>query len=319
VLGASLLLASLVSGAAQRPPVLFFEWHAPESCPQLSWLLAEVGRLRGKVDVHSSPDGADVSAAATVSYLASRWTVRVDTRAPFSGTRTIEAESCLRAAEAAATVVSLALAPFAPPPPPPSAAPLEQAQPPALELVAPAPPVPSQGFKLAAGAYGTTRFGLLPQVIAGAAISLGVVRSAFRLELQLHTPAFQTVTFPGSTIAGQLSLPFAAGLAGCRALTGEETAELQLCLTVDGGVVRGQGQNLDTTKDELAPWLSTGALATLRVRLWGPVGARLDAGGGVSWSHPRFAFTLPQGEQTLYPMPWFNARAALGLELNWSR
>jgi hypothetical protein len=317
VLGASLLLASLVSGAAPRAPALFFEWHAPESCPQQSWLLSEVSRLRGHVDVRPSPDGADVSAAATVSYLASRWTVRVDTQSsPGSGTRTIEAESCLRAAEAAATVVSLALAPFALPPPPRSAAPLEQ-EPAALEVVAEPPPAPARAWRWSVGASTTMRFGLLPQIVPGAALSAGFARSGFKLELQLHSPAFQSATFPGSTAGGQLSLPFAASLVGCRAVTGEETAELALCVTVDGGVARGQGQNLDVTHDETAPWLSTGALATLRLRLWGPVGARLDAGAGVSWSHPLFAFNLPQGQVTLYQMPWFNTRAALGLELAW--
>jgi hypothetical protein len=313
-LGASLLMASLLSGAAARPPALFFEWHAPAGCPESSWVLSEVGRVRGRVEVRAGPEGADVDATARVSYLGARWTVRVDTRSTAgSGTRSIEAESCVRAAQAAATVISLALAPFAPPPPPVIAA---QPSPP-LELAAPQePPTPPKpSWKLVTGAFATSRVGIMPSVVFGGAVAFGLARNGFKVEVQLDSPAFQTATVPNATAVGQLSLPFAADLRGCRAVTGEETAELALCLEVSGGAIHGQGQGLDTTASGTSPWLSTSGVATLRLRLYGPVGARIEAGGGVSWIHPRFTVTLLAGEKTVYETPWFNARAVAGLDL----
>jgi hypothetical protein len=315
VLAYSLLLASVVSGAAARPPALFFEWHAPASCPDQAWVLGEVGRVRGPVDVLPTAEGADVVATAAVSYLGTRWTVRVDTHsAPGGGTRSIEAETCWRAAQAAATVLSLALASFAPPPPlttAPAPAPAE----PALEVSAPLSPPPRTPWRFGLGLYGTSRVGILPQVVLGGALGVSLARGAWKVEAQFDTPAFQTATLPDNTaVGGNLSLTFAGGLRGCRAITGEETAELGVCLDATLGVIHGQGFGVDHSMAGEHVWFATSAIAALRLHLWGPLGARIDAGGGVSWIHPQFSVSLPQ-QMSVYAMPLFNARAIAGLDL----
>jgi hypothetical protein len=315
VLAYSLLLASVVSGAAARPPALFFEWHAPASCPDQAWVLGEVGRVRGHVDVLPSAEGADVVATAAVSYLGTRWTVRVDTRsAPGGGTRSIDAETCWRAAQAAATVLSLALAPFAPPPPL-TTAPAPTTAEPALEVSAPLAPPPRTPWRFGLGLYGTSRVGILPQVVLGGALGVSLARGGWKVEAQFDTPAFQTATVQNSMAGGNLSLPFAGSLRGCRAITGEETAELAVCLEASLGIIHGEGIHVDMPMDGEYPWFATSAIATLRLHLWGPIGARIDAGGGVSWTRPQFTLKLPQGEALVYQVPWFNARAIAGLDL----
>jgi hypothetical protein len=316
VLATSLLLASLVSGVAARPPALFFQWHAPQSCPDQAWVVGEVGRVRGKIDVLPSAEGADVVASASVTYLGTKWTVRVDTRsAPGGGTRSIEAETCWRAAQAAATVIALALAPFVPPPPLTSApAPAPVPTEPALEVAAALSPPARTPWKLGFGLFASSRLGILPQVVFGGALGVGVSRGAWKVELQADTPTpVQTATVANDTAAAQLSMPFSGGLRGCRAIIGEETAELAVCLEASLGLIHGQGMGVDMTTSGESPWFATSAIATLRLHLWGPIGARLDAGGGVSWIHP--LFTVRHETTTIYRMDWLNARAVAGLDL----
>src|SRR5438128_1924754 len=112
------MLLALVAAAAasERAPALFLQWQAEEGCPDRAWVLAEVARLRGTFDVREAELGSDVVAHAAVKSAGARWTAEVQTKSSAGdGTRTLDADTCQRAAEAVAVVIALSLAPFVPP------------------------------------------------------------------------------------------------------------------------------------------------------------------------------------------------------------
>jgi hypothetical protein len=304
----SVVLLALVLLAT---PTLQLDWNPPAPCPDRAWLLTEIERVHGPL---VAGDANGLVAHATVRELRGRWEIELATSlGDASGRRRLSADTCSAAAKAAAVVISLALThPPAreqpvPPPVPASAPPMISA--PAAPLVE--EPLPPPSTKLVLAVSATVRTGPLPQFAPGAALTAGLWRKGFQLELSVFTPVSQTV--PAGRGTAQLGLPVSGEIAGSLPVF-EGSVELDALVGVEGGWARGKSLNIVTPGSGDTAWLAVEGGAALRFSLGQHFWARVEARAGASVLRPRFQLDLGAGQQDLFVSQLFSGRAGVGIE-----
>lgn len=291
------MIALLLAAAA---PVLALDYQAPAGCPAAAELFAEVQRLRGPL-IAGDVD-PDVRARVRVREVGSGWVAEVETSG--GGRRALEADTCQRAVEAAAVVLSLALAnPRAPAEPAP-AAPEPAPAPP----VPPPPPPPARVAPFV-GVTGGARFGVLASPVAAALLTGGVEWRWLRVEARVGLGAPSLVR--GAGAAANVDSWFHAGLTGCGAVVDAAAARLELCAMADAALLTAQGTAVPTPSQGSALWLGLFGGAAALSPIWRGLSAVLDGGVGVALARPRF-FVERGG--TLFEAPVLVGRLGLGLQ-----
>ena len=290
-------LVLLVSSTA---PSIQLDWRGAAACPSREAFLADVRRLRGEV---LEAEGAEVVVEVTLELAAPQWRARVATRTRGGqGLRVLEADTCAAAVEAAAVVVSLALAEPVPPAELDGGTPTSPAQRSAAES-------PTCCFAL--GLTGGARIGPLPSVAPGASLAASVTLGALRLEVMFTTPFALQVTKEGAQ--AEITWWVSGRAAGCYEFS---LGRLMLapCALVHGAWLTGRGAGGVATASGNAGLVATSAGLFARARLFSTLWVRLDGSGGVALARPRFVAT--SGGSTIVlseSAPWlFDAN--LGLE-----
>jgi hypothetical protein len=289
LLGAA-LLGLAAPASAQSGSRVALEWTAPAGCPDREQVLAEIDRLIG--DASHEP----LTVVGTASPNDGRWTVQLQLTAGASqGSRTLEAETCTLAVQAAALVVALAAQPQTPQEPP-QAAPIEPSTPMRVAfLVRP---------------FASLDVGVLPLPGTRFGLAAGVRLDRFRIEAGASHGLSRAIGLPdrGTVRVQPLASVQARGCWGPR--LGRWV--LEGCVGGEGTLLRGESAGVSSPSVGEALWLGAFLGGGAGLRLWGPVFLRLDAELGVGLQRPSFQ-VAPQGE-VFRPEPVF-ARAALGLEL----
>lgn len=299
-------LAAIVLAQPAAAPSLALDYQAPPECPAAASVFDEVKRLRGGLTADDADP--DVRARVRVSPNGARWSAEVETFARGgAGRRTLEADTCQRAAEAVAVVLTLALAnPLAPLPPPPAPPPVP---------VAPPPPPPPARIIPFVDVLGAARFGVLPSPMALVQIGGGIEWKWLRLEARYGFAIPAAVIGPTAAAANVESW-FQGSLNGCGAVI-DTTARLELCVGLDSALLTAAGRGVDYPNQGSALWLGLLGGATARSQLWRGLGVVLDTGIGVALARPRFFVQQAGTTATVYEAPLLTGRFGLGLQWRW--
>jgi hypothetical protein len=299
------LLVATVAHATPAVPALYLQWDAPQACPDRAWMLLEVKRLRGALDVLEHSRDALLAARATVTSAGESWRVEIDTLTRgVPGHRSLSSDTCQRAGESAAVVLSLALSNAIAQPEPPAA----PAEPPAVSAAA-APPEPlAAPLTLAMSLVGGGRAGPLPSFTPNAGLSFELITRVARVELTVFTPAPSQRVGTGAR-AVDLWVP----------LTGEldlavpiVRARVQLDFATDlaAAYVAGNGVGPSRPSSGAAGWLAVEGGAVLHLGLWRSLSLRADARVGFGFTRP--VFTVDG--TSVYDTPVLTGRVGAGVE-----
>jgi hypothetical protein len=244
---------------AQTDRSFQFEWTAPDSCPSVRALEAEIDQLLGGPARERVRENLVVRAAVE---HAAQWSVTLETTSPAStGHRTIEAATCQALANASALIVALMIDPDAvaahsaqaKPEPPPSPAPA----PPPLPAL-PDAPAPRKTHALV-GLVAAGNLGMLPKPDVGPGIALGLLHKGWRLMARaaVGLRAVDSDPLSGPDGAYGRFRFFTGTLVGCWTHV-TRAFDIGPCADVEIGAVRGEGKN--TARDHAAtvPWFGVG-------------------------------------------------------------
>lgn len=327
---AALFLASLCAllagaGTARAQSTLDLTWTAPAGCPDRAWVLAGVTHLV----TTAPPDTLRVTAVAHEE--GDRWVVDLGMEGTTSGTRRLQAASCLSVARATALIVALALDPHAstlaagelgppePPPPPPDRE--REAQAAVAQPVAPAPrreeePAHATDASLStaprvlAFAGASVERALLPGVVPGVVVGGGVVWRALRIDLAAGLAPRVSLSLASTPGAGaDLTL---AEL-GLRACAGRVLSWMAAhgCASVRGARLSGEGRGVTEAYRETAYVLSLEPGVLLRVPARSRLAVELDVGAMLPLTRPDFVIVSGTSSEPLFRVSTFGVRAAL--------
>ncbi|MDP1824975.1 MAG: hypothetical protein Q8L48_17085 [Archangium sp.] len=307
-------LATVVLLLSSTVPSLSLDWRGLPDCPPRADFLQELRRLRGEV-LEGTVEASDVAVLVTLERSGFQWRARVETRSRAGvGLRVLEADSCARAVEVAAVVVSLALAdppPTSPPAPPPVEPDVEQVERsgPVLPPIAP-PPAPRWHFGL--GLTGGGRAGLLPTIAPGGSVTGALSHGPWRLEAALSTP-FSTRVVQGA-VEAEVAVWLSGRVSGCFEVTSGRFS-LGPCLLAYAAWLSGRGVGgLETATSGHAGYLGAAGGLIARARLVSQLWLRLDGCGGAALARPRFVTTSAASVNVLAAsQPWL-AEANFGVE-----
>jgi hypothetical protein len=289
------------------PPVVL-SWTAPEGCPGVEDLRAEVRRVAGPVP---SPAERPQANAVVKRGPKDLWQLTLSTRAgALAGERRLTAVDCAELMRAAALVIALMInpsagAPIEPPPPPP---PPVIAEPPP-----PPPPAPPPG-PISAGADALVATGLLPGgAVPGIGLRLAWSRAFFRAELRGDGWAGRSVAGRVDGSAGGSFDLLDLGLGGC--VIGRRGRRIEPGACIGAVVWRETGTGYGVTDPSVAVAWWTGGFAEgdVRVRVTPRNAARVGIGAYLPFGRP--TYTLG-GIGAVWQPAAFGARGTLGWELD---
>jgi len=317
------------------------DWDAPPECPQQSQLRARVEQLLGEpLDATS---GEHFAAHGVVRHDGARWDLELAlSTADGTERRPLEADSCEALTEAAAVVISIALAPrsqdhdpptreetpVAPegpretrapddtPPPakrprPRAAQPRSRAEQPRSRAEQPrsrpkrASPAPIGGFVRAVGGFSV---GPLPSITPVVGLGLGLRRRAFRTELLGRYAFARTATRDESSAriaAWTVAAQFCFAPAWRR-------LEFPLCAGTELGMIMGRGDNVEAPRSHALLWAAADLNAGLIVRPIPRLGIGVQADLVVPFTHPGFSV---DGVGLLHRASAIGAYGLLGIEV----
>ena len=286
------------SDAQARGP-LSLRWSAPAGCPTGEAVLASVERLRPHA--FQRPPTRPLAAEVIVTPEGARWSLTLALHAAEeTGARSLTADTCAEAADAAAVVLALAIDPTArrppPAPEPPPAAP---------------PPTRDDRPRVGGGVHGALDLGSLPAPAWGVGAGVGFARSWLRLELgATWFPAQRAVGAAGT--ASDVGL-VTGELRACAMLLRGAAVGAGLCAGVAGGAMYARGVGFDRNEADVTPWWTALAGATLRVSLRREVAAwaRLDLGASLGDAR----FLAADGAELHHPARLVG-RGGVGVELS---
>lgn len=298
---ASALAFAGASGAQSRGP-LSLRWSAPAGCPTGEAVVASVERLRPHA--FQRPPTRPLAAEGAVTPDGARWSLTLTVHAEEgTGARTLAADTCAEAADAAAVVLALAIDPTARRPPPLPPAPPERAP------EAPPPMLDARGH-VGGGVHGALDLGSLPAPAWGVGAGVGFVRAWLRLELgATWFPAQRAVGAAGT--ASDVGL-VTGELRACALLLRRAAVGAGLCAGVAGGAMYAQGVGFTRNDDALTPWWTALAGGTLHVALRREVVATARLEVGASLGDARF---LAADGAELHRPARFVGRGVVGVEL----
>jgi hypothetical protein len=280
-------------------------WMAPEGCPGVDALKAEIRRVAGPV----APPPERLEAEATVRRAStSSWQLTLTTRAgERMGERRLSAGDCTELMHAAALVMALMINPNAgaePPPPPP---------PPSPPPPPPPPPPPEAEQRFAAGADVVVGTGALPGVAPGIGLRFAAAAGAFAAEARASLWLSRSTAAPAdATTGGSFDLVDVA-LAGCASARRAQRVSPRACAGASLVRVAGSGYGVSEPGSASAFWSAAFIEASLRVRVTPRNAVRLGLQGLASLGRPSFAL---DGVGTVFRPDAFWARATLGWELH---
>jgi hypothetical protein len=290
------------------PPVVL-SWTAPEGCPGVEDLRAEIRRVAGPV-----PPAAERPEAHAVVKRGPKdlWQLTLSTRAgALAGERRLTAVDCAELMRAAALVIALMInpsagAPIEPPPPPPP--PPVIAEPPP-----PPPPAPPPG-PISAGADALVATGLLPGgAVPGIGLRLAWSRAFFRAELRGDGWAGRSAAGPVDGSAGGSFDLLDLGLGACA--IGRRGRRIEPGACVGAILWRGTGTGYGVTDPIVATAWWTGGFAegNVSLRVTPRNAARLGIGAFLPFGRPTYALG---GVGAVWQPAAFGARGTLGWELD---
>jgi hypothetical protein len=264
----------------EGPPITLF-WTAPEECPPLEALRAEISRVAGPI-----PAPAERPEARAVVHRGPKdtWQLELTTRVgSLSGERRLAAPSCLELMRAAALVLALMINPTASTAPPAAPRP----PPPAVIVEAPSPPRETPPFFVGLDlAVGT---GLLPGPAGGLELRFGWAHRHLQAELRAAAWGSKSAASPADpSTGGSFDLADVGGAACARVLPSRR-ATPSLCL---GGLalrVHGLGSGVSDPGRATAWWPGAFAEASVYLHLTVRHGLRVAAEGIVPIGRPTFA------------------------------
>ena len=174
-------------------------------------------------------------------------------------------------------------------------------------------PEPTTGPKLELGARALVVFGASPGPSFGAEVSGSwlPLDGAFRLELSvMHARSATQALGPAR---GRFSLT-TARLTGCAPGFHLGPATAELCASVAGGAVWGQGFTsgaIASANEVTLPWFDVSPLARVGVDL--PRGFRIEARGGPTFPINRHTFVFEAPRVAVYAVPLVGFEGGLGL------
>ena len=293
----------------EDPPILL-SWTAPDECPPIEELRAEIRRVAGPVP---TPTQKPEVRAVVRRGPKDSWQLTLSTRiGALAGERRLAAPSCGELMRAAALVLALMINPTAaaapppvPPPPPPPPPP-----PTISEVRAPPPPAPLPFLVGVDGAVGT---GLLPQTAAGLQLRLGWGIGLFGAELRATGSTSTTGLSPSNPGAGGTFDLADLAAAGCARFLAARRLSPGACL--GGAVMRlhGTGFGVSEPGEATAWWPGAFFEASLRLRVTTRHALRVAAEALVPIGRPTFAL---EGLGTVWRPDALAARGTLGWEVH---
>lgn len=316
------------------------EWEAPHECPQETQLRERVEQLLGApVDATS---GEHFAAHGVVRHDGTRWDLDLSlSTADGTERRPLQADSCEALMEAAAVVISIALAPRSrdePPaddPPTAGTTPPTPAAPPRAETQKASPPssksprartelrsrsrprsarapraptlavTPITGFIRAIGGFSA---GPLPAIAPAVGLGLGLRRKALRAELLARYFFARTAEredLSARIAAWTVSAQFCFAPAWRR-------LEFPLCAGPELGMMMGRGDNVDAPRAESLLWAAADINAGLIVRPIPRIGIGIQADLVVPFTYPGFSV---DGVGLLHRSSAIGAYGLMGLEV----
>jgi hypothetical protein len=292
--------------AAPQPPEelpIAIVWNAPDECPGIDALKAEIRRVAGQ----APPPAEPLSATVTVRRSGGNgWLLSLVTASGTrAGERKLAGPDCAELMRAAALVLALMINPQAsllaePPPPPP---PLPPPPPP--------PPAPEQPF--AVGVDLLAGSGALPGLAAGFGLRIAAGTAALSAELRASLWLPRSTASDNEATAGGRFYLADASAAGCARALHDQSLSPALC--VGGSLVRlhGSGYGVGFPSEASAWWTAAFAEANLRARV--SRGSAVRLAGAVVMSLGRPSFELA-GVGHVFEPASFWLRATLGWELH---
>jgi hypothetical protein len=286
---AALCLSFASSAAAEKPSdSLQLRYTAPSGCPDRDYVLRTIDSL---VDVNANLDptldvAARVDPSSNAEYsLNLRWTSDSG-----SGQRSIEAESCEAAADAAAWLIAIAIKR------PEEVEPVEKRRTASSAL----------GYELGVGA--ASGFGVLPGVAWGANLHAGIAWAALHADLSFGLFPAKRAERAGATV--DLSLAEVA-LQACYLVAGSSVG-VGPCVRAALGQITASSRGLGapTSGDARFQMLTVGV--QLRARLADSLWLTGDA--ALAW-HQRRPLFMISGAGTLYQPQSVGLRLGLGFVL----
>jgi hypothetical protein len=248
------------------------------------------------------PPTRPLVAVGAVTVDGARWSLALTIRAAEeTGTRTLTADTCAEAADAAAVVLALAIDPTA------------RRVPSAIPPFDPAPEVPPMldaRNHFAGGVHGALDLGSLPAPAWGLGARVGFVRAWLRLELgATWFPAQRSF---GAGGAGSDVGLITGELRACAMLLRGARFGAGVCAGLAGGAMYGEGFGFDRNEASLTPWWTALTGLTVHVALRREVVALATLDVGTSLGDARFLAT--DGAELHHPAR-FVGRGSLGVEL----
>lgn len=294
----SALLGASAASAQTRGP-LSLTWDAPaDDCPSRDDLMAAVMRLRPHA--FQRPAEHPVEAAGRVTRRDGAWSLSLDVRVfGDASTRTVTANTCAEATDAAAVVLALLIEH------------VERRRPAPVAVVDIAPSTERDArVRFVARLHGAADVGTLPAAAPGVGAAVGFTRSWLRVELgATWFPSQRAWRADGTSsdvglAAGELRV-CALPLRGARLDAG-------VCAGLAGGVLYAQGIGFDRNRADVTPWWSSLTGVALNVRLVSVASAMALVELGVTLGDPRF---VSADGAELHRPARFTGRATVGLEL----
>src|SRR5258706_8650781 len=199
-----------------------------------------------------------------------------------------------------------------PPPPPPP--------------LAPAPPAPSQPAPPLApkpwGFVSTTAvvfaFGLLPDFDVGSRTSVLAEPPHFP-PIGIGVSFWPTVKYETASPGGLFSA-WQVGISICPPISANRALRAAASVGLDGGAITGVGLGLPVTHQQVRPYFDAELLGVLTIRLVGPLGLDLAAGGAVPFTRTNFSYTTRDGiERTIFQVGPVIPICGIGLRLGLSQ
>lgn len=346
---AATLLAVVGLAVADAPAPVVLQWNAPlDVCPDAAYVLGEIDRLLG-----GSVGGTTVRAKATVTLVDdTRYKVQLVTTVTSNGvarqgTRSLEAPTCRKLADATAMVLALAVDPdrvvavsaapkpsasvsaSASPSPPASAsaspsasapapvAAVSPTAPPPVDPPAPpeAPTAPRGRPAILVSVVPSLLLGLLPLPAIELGGRIDVDLEPVRLGLGVARSFEQRASLAARPTAGGT---FATTSVAIRAAVRLGRSPGRLRVLAGGGAalhhVAAEGYGVSATTRVGLTTLTLGPTLDFVLSIGGPLAARLGFEVLAPW--PRRTYTL-DGVGDLHTVPPVVARASLGLEARW--
>jgi hypothetical protein len=275
-------------------------WTAPDECPGVDALKAEIRRVAGKVPPPAEPLSANVTVSAAAG---SGWLLTLSTKTGArGGERRLAGSDCAELMRAAALVLALMINPEAsfvveppaPPPPPP-----------------PPPPEPRRRF--VAGADVLAGTGALPRFAGGFGLRFAVSAAALSAELRGSIWMSRSTTSTSDPTSGGTFDLIDGAIAGCARAAFDETFSPGACAGVSLVRLHGVGYGVGYPGDAVAWWTAALGEVNVRARVSSRNAVRLAAQVVVPLGRPSFA--IAGVGHVFEPAPiWL--RGTLGWELH---